>query len=410
MALYNALAVMTVLAALFAYINYRFIRLPGTIGIMLISLFSSLVVIFVGWLNPDVVSDITRMIRNIDFYTILMKIMLSFLLFAGAIHLDGKGMRSERSSILVFSTVGTLLSTFLVGVLLYGLCLVLHFPVDFLYCLLFGALISPTDPIAVLSILRQARIPASLETKISGESLFNDGIAVVIFITIYGIIEGGASHLNAPHIVWLFVREAGGGLLLGVALGYVGYLLISSVDHYQVEVMITLGIVTGGYLLAERLHISGPLAMVVAGLITGNKSRVQAMSETSRDYLDKFWEMIDEFLNAILFLLIGFEMLVLPFNKIFIVLGLACIPIVLLARYLSVLLPMSFLKYLTSFEKNMLPILTWGGLRGGISVALALSIPTAMQGEFFVVITYIVVLFSIIVQGLTIGRVVKRLA
>ena len=401
---------MTVLAALFAYINYRFIRLPGTIGIMLISLFFSLVVIFVGWLKPDVVSEITRVIRNIDFYTILMKIMLSFLLFAGAIHLDGKSMRSERASILVFSTVGTVLSTFLVGGMLYGLCLVLHFPVDFLYCLLFGALISPTDPIAVLSILRQAQIPASLEAKISGESLFNDGIAVVIFITIYEIIEGGASHLNGLNITWLFLQEAGGGLVWGVILGYAGYLLISSVDHYQVEVMITLGIVTGGYLLADRLHISGPLAMVVAGLITGNKSRAQAMSETSRDYLDKFWEMIDEFLNAILFLLIGFEMLVLPFNKIFIVLGLACIPIVLLARYLSVLLPMSFLKYLTSFEKNMLPILTWGGLRGGISVALALSIPTAMQGEFFVIITYMVVLFSIIVQGLTIGRVVKRLA
>lgn len=410
MALYNTLAVMTVLAALFAYINYRFIRLPGTIGIMLISLFFSLVVIFVGWLKPDVVSEITRVIRNIDFYTILMKIMLSFLLFAGAIHLDGKSMRSERASILVFSTVGTVLSTFLVGGMLYGLCLVLHFPVDFLYCLLFGALISPTDPIAVLSILRQAQIPASLEAKISGESLFNDGIAVVIFITIYEIIEGGASHLNGLNITWLFLQEAGGGLVWGVILGYAGYLLISSVDHYQVEVMITLGIVTGGYLLADRLHISGPLAMVVAGLITGNKSRAQAMSETSRDYLDKFWEMIDEFLNAILFLLIGFEMLVLPFNKIFIVLGLACIPIVLLARYLSVLLPMSFLKYLTSFEKNMLPILTWGGLRGGISVALALSIPTAMQGEFFVIITYMVVLFSIIVQGLTIGRVVKRLA
>ncbi len=410
MALYDAFAIMTVLAALFSYVNYRFFRLPGTIGIMVVSLLCSLLLVLAGAISPSLLEGIIRLIRSIDFYTILMKVMLSFLLFAGAIHLDGKRMKSQRVAILTFSTIGTLLSTFIVGGLLYGLCLALRFPVDFLYCLLFGALISPTDPIAVLSILRDAHIPPSLETKISGESLFNDGVAVVIFITIYGIIEGGASHLNAPHIVWLFAREAGGGLLLGVALGYVGYLLISSVDHYQVEVMITLGIVTGGYLLADRLHISGPLAMVVAGLITGNKSRAHAMSETTRDYLDKFWEMIDEFLNAILFLLIGFEMLVLPFNKIFIILGLACIPVVLLARYLSVLLPMSFLKYITAFEKNMLPILTWGGLRGGISVALALSIPTAMQGEFFVVITYIVVLFSIIVQGLTIGRVVKRLA
>jgi monovalent cation:H+ antiporter, CPA1 family len=356
------------------------------------------------------VSEITRLVKSIDLYTVLMKVMLSFLLFAGAIHLDGGAMRSQGLSILSFSTIGTLLSTFIVGGLFYGVCLLLHFPVEFLYCLLFGALISPTDPIAVLSILRQAQIPPSLETKISGESLFNDGVAVVIFITIYEIIEGGAAHLNGWRIAELFLREAGGGMLLGVALGYLGFLLISSIDHYQVEVLITVAIVMGGYLLADRLHISGPLAMVVAGLITGNKSRKEGMSETSRDYIDKFWEMIDEFLNALLFLLIGFELLTLPFNWMFVLLGVICIPIVLLARYLSVLLPISFLQYLTKFEKNVVPLLTWGGLRGGISVALALSIPPEMQGELFVVITYVVVLFSIIVQGLTIGKLARRLS
>jgi CPA1 family monovalent cation:H+ antiporter len=410
MELYNTFAIMTVLAALFSYVNYRFIRLPGTIGIMLISLLSSLVVVVIGWVNPKVFDQVTKVIRHIDFYTVLMKIMLSFLLFAGAIHLDGKKIRSQRLPILVFSTISTLLSTFLVGGLLYGVCLLVHYPIDFLYCLLFGALISPTDPIAVLSILRQARIPASLETKISGESLFNDGVAVVIFITIYQIIEGGATHLNAANISWLFLREAGGGLLLGVALGYLGFWFLSSIDHYQVEVMITLAIVTGGYLLAEELHISGPLAMVVAGLITGNKSRAEVMSDTTRDYIDKFWEMIDEFLNAILFLLMGFEMLVLPFNRVVIVLGLLSIPIVLLARYLSVVIPIGFLRYRTTFEKNAIPILTWGGLRGGISVALALSISADLEGELFVAMTYIVVLFSILVQGLTIGKVVRRLS
>jgi monovalent cation:H+ antiporter, CPA1 family len=410
MALYNAFAIMTVLAACFAYINYRFIHLPGTIGIMLISLLMSLAVIMAGWIDPHLLSGVTGLIRSIDFYTVLMKVMLSFLLFAGAIHLDGKSMQSQRFAILTFSTIGTLLSTFLVGVLMYAVCHLLSFPIDFIYCLLFGALISPTDPIAVLSILRQAHIPASLETKINGESLFNDGIAVIIFITIYRIIEEGAMHLNIGHIAWLFVREAGGGILLGVLLGYIGFFLLSSIDHYQVEVMITLAIVTGGYLLADRLGVSGPLAMVVAGLITGNKSRTEVMSETTRDYIDKFWEMIDEFMNAILFLLIGLEILVLPFNKIFVILGLICIPIVLLARYLAVLLPISLLKYLTTFEKNAIPILTWGGLRGGISVALALSIPVGMQGELFVVITYIVVLFSILVQGLTISKVVRRLS
>ena len=409
MALYNAFAVMTVLAALFAYINHRFIRWPATIGILFISLLFSLGLILVGRIYPRSIEDISRFVRGIDFYTVLMKIMLSFLLFAGAIQLDGKRMRSQRVSILTFSTISTLASTFIIAGLLYVVSSLLHAALEFQYCLLFGALISPTDPIAVLSILRQARIPDTLEVKISGESLFNDGVALVLFITIYDVIEGGAGHLRAGHIIWLFTREAGGGILLGVALGYLGFWLIRSIDHYQVEVMITLGIVTGGYLLADRLGVSGPLAMVVAGLITGNKSRAEGMSETTRGYLDKFWEMIDEFLNAILFLLMGFEMLVVPFSPFVIVIGLICIPVVLMARYLSVLLPISLLKYLTCFERNAIPILTWGGLRGGISVAMALSVPVGMNGNLLVPITYIVVVFSILVQGLTIGRVARRL-
>lgn len=409
MAVYNVFAIITVLAALFAYINYRFIRLPGTIGIMLISLVSSLILILIGCIDPSVLSGVTQLVKSIDFYTVLMKVMLSFLLFAGAIHLDGASLRAQRVSILTFSTISTILSTFLVGILLYAVCSLLGSPVGFIYCPLFGALISPTDPIAVMSILRQAGIPATLETKISGESLFNDGVAVVIFITIYEAMRAGAGHLHAGDVIWLFVREAAGGVALGAVLGYAGYFLLSSVDHYQLEVMLTLGVVTGGYLLADVLGVSGPLAMVVAGLITGSKSRVEAMSETTRDYIDKFWEMVDEFLNAILFLLIGFEILVLPFDRIYIVLGLVSIPIVLLARYLSVLMPIGVLKYLTAFERNELPLLTWGGLRGGISVALALAIPAGMQGKLFVVITYIVVLFSILVQGLTIGKVARRM-
>jgi CPA1 family monovalent cation:H+ antiporter len=409
MALYNVFAVITVLAAVFGYINHRFIKLPGTIGIMIISLLSSLLIILLGEIRPLLFDQIIRLIKSIDFYTILMKIMLSFLLFAGAFHIDGRSMKAQGLSILAFATIGTLISTFAVASIFYAFCALLHFPVGFLYCLLFGALISPTDAIAVLSILRQAHIPGSLETKINGESLFNDGVAIVIFITVYEIISGGAANLDAGRIVWLFLREAGGGMLLGALLGYLGYQLLRSIDHYQIEVMITLAIVTGGYFLADQLGISGPLAMVVAGLITGSKSRDEAMSDTTRDYIDKFWEMIDEFLNAILFLLIGFEMLVLPFNWLFILLGLICIPITLLARYLSVLIAISLLRYRTAFEKNAIAILTWGGLRGGIPVALALSVPREMHGELFVVITYITVLFSIIVQGLTIKKVVKKL-
>lgn len=410
MALYNIFAVLTVLAALFGYINHRFIKLPGTIGIMIISLLFSLLIILLGELQPALLAEITRLIKSIDFYTILMKIMLSFLLFAGAIHLDGKSMKSQRTPILIFSTISTVISTFLVGAMLFSVCSLLHYPIPFLYCLLFGALISPTDPIAVLSILRQAHIPASLETKISGESLFNDGVAVVIFLTIYEVVARGTANLHPGDILWLFLRETGGGLLLGTLLGYAGFLLLRSIDHYQVEVMITLAIVTGGYLLADRLDISGPLAMVVAGLITGSKSRVEVMSQTTRDYIDKFWEMIDEFLNAILFLLIGLEMLILPFNKLYLLLGILSIPIALAARYLSVWLPISLLKSRTAFERNAISILTWGGLRGGISVALALSIPSGMHGQLFISITYIIVLFSIIVQGLTIGKVARRLA
>lgn len=410
MALYNAFAILTVLAALFAYLNHRFIRLPGTIGIMFISLLLSLALLVVGWIDPTLLSGVTRLVKSIDIYTIVMKIMLGFLLFAGAVHIDGRSFRSERWSILTYATIGTVLSTFVVGGLLYVLCGLLHFPLDFLYCLLFGALISPTDPIAVISILRQAHIPSTLEAKISGESLFNDGVAVALFIAIYEIVSPGPIQFDAGHIAGLFLREVGGGLAFGALLGYCGFFLLKSIDHYQVEVMITLALVMGGNLLADRLHISGPLAMVVAGLITGNTSRAGAMSETTRDYLDKFWEMTDEFLNAILFLLVGLELFVLPFNRIYIVLGLLCIPVVLLARWLSVVLPISFLRYLTTFEKNAIPILTWGGLRGGISVALALSIPMDMQGELFVTVTYIVVLFSVLVQGLTIGKMAKRLA
>jgi len=410
MALYNAFAILTVLAALFAYINHRFIRLPGTIGVMFISLLLSLALMVAGWIDPELLGETSKLIKSIDLYTIVMKIMLPFLLFAGAIHVHGRRFISQRWSILTYATIGTVLSTFVVGVALYGLCRVLGFPLSFLYCLLFGALISPTDPIAVISILKQAHIPATLEAKISGESLLNDGVAVVLFIAVYEIVSPGPIQFDAWHITGLFLQEAGGGLVLGMLLGFCGFFLLKSIDHYQVEVMITLALVMGGSLLADRLHISAPIAMVVAGLITGNISRATVMSDTTRDYVDKFWEMTDEFLNAILFLLVGLELLALPYNRMYIVLGFLCIPVVLLARYLSVVLPIGFLKYLTTFEKNAIPILTWGGLRGGISVALALSIPIEMEGELFLVITYIVVLFSILVQGLTIGKIAKRLA
>ena len=409
MELYNSFAIIIVLAALFGYVNFRFLKFPNTIGVMIIALVSSLAIVLLGKFYPALFGHSIRLIKSLDFYTVLMKVMLGFLLFAGSIHIKTEEIRKERTAILTFSTIGVLISTFIVGALLYLVCMAFRLEINFIYCLLFGALISPTDPIAVIGILKEANIPKTLETKISGESLFNDGVAVVVFISIFEIIRAGVENLSGLDIFLLFLKEAGGGILLGMLLGYVGFWALKSINNYKVEVMITLAVVMGGSMLADKLHISGPLAMVMAGIMIGNKGRKFGMSDETRDYVDKFWEMIDEIMNAILFLLIGMEMLVISFTWIYLWLGLIGIVIVLLARLVSVWIPLTALKTKKAFEKNALPILVWGGLRGGISVALALSLPKEMFGDMFVTITYIIVLFSIIVQGLTIGKVVKKL-
>ena len=410
MEIYNIITLIVVLTAVFGYLNHRFFKLPSTIGIMLISLLASLVVVGFGIIFPKFFLKITQAISMIDFQTVLLRVMLSFLLFAGAIHIDSKRLRKERTSVITFASIGVIISTFVIGSLLYVTTNLFGLSVNYLYCLLFGALISPTDPIAVIGILKKAKIPSSLETKISGESLLNDGVGVVLFISFLEIAQMGFENISVWKIIWLFIREAGGGVLFGWLLGYIGYAALKSIDNYVVEVMITLAIVMGGYSLAEILHLSGPLAMVMAGLITGNKSMDVVVSDITRDYIGKFWEMIDEVMNAILFLLIGFQMLIIPFNFTLLWLGCITIAIVLFGRLVSVSLPILFLKYKNYFGKNAIPILTWGGLRGGISVALALAVPKYMYGDMFVSITYVVVLFSIIGQGLTIGRFAKKLA
>ncbi|MBD1366622.1 sodium:proton antiporter [Mucilaginibacter sp. ZT4R22] len=395
-----------VLTALFAYINNRFIKWPPTIGIMVLSLLCSMLLAPFGGSNSGLLKKATELATSVNFEDVLMNFMLSFLLFAGAIHIDAAKLKKERWPIILLATAGTLISTFLVGGMVYYLFILFHISIPFIYCLLFGALISPTDPIAVLAILKEAKIPASLELKISGESLFNDGVAVVIFISIAEVARSG--DFSAVAVSKLFLQEAVGGLMFGAALGYAGFWALRSVDDYKVEVLITLAIVMGGYFLAGRLHISGPLAMVVAGIITGNK-RHEGLSDVSRDYLDKFWELIDEILNAVLFLLIGLEMLIIKINPVVMVIGVISILIVLLARWISVFIPVSLLRYKIKFEKNAVTILTWGGLRGGLSVAMALSLGTNMYRDEFVLITYIIVVFSILVQGLTIGKLAKRL-
>ena len=410
MEIYNTLTIIIVLTAIFGYINFRFIKLPGIIGIMIISLIASLIIIIAGKINPAFYKKVVELISVIDFHTALLKIMLSFLLFAGAFNINASKLKKQSASVITFSTIGVLLSTFIIAALFFIALKFTGMQIDFIYCLLFGALISPTDPIAVLGILKEAKIPSSLEIKISGESLFNDGVGVVIFVTIYEIATAGLQNISAINVIWLFIKEAGGGVALGFLLGYVGFWALRSIDNYKVEVLVTLAIVMGGYMLADMIHVSGPLAMVVAGIITGNKSRHESMSDKTRNYIDNFWEMIDEIMNAILFLLIGFEMLMIPFNMTVFFLGCVTIIIALLARFISIALPIYVLKYKVPFEKNAIPILTWGGLRGGLSVAMALSIPKEMYGETFVSITYIIVLFSIIIQGLTIGKLAKKLA
>ena len=410
MEVYNIITILVVLAAIFGYVNHRFIKLPGAIGIMLLSVVASLIILALGNVFPEVFKKIAEGVATIDFQSIVLRIMLSFLLFAAAIQTDINTLRKERTAIITFATVGVLISTLLIGFLIYFVMKQVGLNVDLLYCLLFGALISPTDPVAVAGILNKSNIATSLKTRISGESLFNDAMGVVLFITFYELAQIGIENFTAWDIIWLLTREIAGGVILGVLLGYLGFWALRSIDNYVVEVMITLALVMGGYLLAETVGVSGPLSMVIAGLITGNKVMHEVMSDITRDYLDKFWEMIDAVMNAVLFLLIGIAMLVVPFNGTLLFIGCMAILIVLFGRLASVSLPILILRNKKTFDRTAIPILTWGALRGGISVALALAVPKYMYGEMFVSITYIVVLFSIVVQGLTIGPFAKRIS
>jgi CPA1 family monovalent cation:H+ antiporter len=409
MELYNTLALLIVMAAIFGYLNHRLLKLPAVIGLMILALGSSLGAIGLGKLGVDWVLKAGQLVRSIDFQAILMDVMLSFLLFAGALHVDVRALGKQGVAVGVMATVGILLSTGLIGTAFYYLLPLFGLQIDYIYCLLFGVLISPTDPIAVLGILKEARIDKSLEIRIVGESLFNDGIAVVVFISLFQIAQFGAEKATPGVIGHLFLVEAVGGVGLGLALGYATYWALRTIDNYQVEMMITLALVMGGTALATALHTSGPLAIVVAGLIVGNKGRRLGMSDLTREYLDKFWELLDELFNAVLFVLIGLEMLVLDISRTTLLVGLVTILLVLVARWVSVGLPLALLKRFYPFDRQMLRVLTWGGLRGGISVALALSLPESMPRNLLVGVTYVVVIFSIIVQGLTIGPLVKKL-
>lgn len=403
MPVYSALAILLAVCAVCSYINVRWLHLPATIGVMILALGISAVVLLAGHLFPAFADDIRVLIGSVDFSALLLNVLLPPLLFAGSIHINVSELRKHLLPVALLATAGTIISTVLVAAGLFWLTRIFGIETPYLICLLFGAIISPTDPVAVLGMLRRAQVGKAMEMKIAGESLFNDGVAVVIFVTLMHIASGSGD-VSTGNIASLFLREAIGGLAFGTALGWAGAYLLRSIDDYSTEVLITIAIVAGGYILAGLLHVSGPLAMVVAGIIIGSKGRAAA-SDITRDYLDKFWHLMDEVLNALLFLLVGFQMLLLDQVPLLFAIGSCAVIVVLIARLISVALPVRVMRWLrVPLERNVVPLLTWAGLRGGLSLAMALSVPAALFRNELVTVTFCVVVFSIIVQGLTVGK------
>jgi len=402
-------AILISISALFAYINHRFIGLPTTIGVMIIAMLVSLLTYVIGLLGfADFHSEAQSLLAGIDFNKTLLHGMLSFLLFAGALHVNLNDLRKQKWVILSLATIGVCLSTFLVATAAYYLLDALSCHLPYIYCLLFGALISPTDPIAVMATVKRLGVSKELETTIAGESLFNDGVGVVVFMVLLMVLQN-PENVSASHVAIVFLEEAVGGILFGLVLGALGYNFLDTIDNYKVEVLITLALVMGGYGLALYLHTSGPIAVVIAGLLIGNVVRKHAMSERTRESIDEFWELIDEILNVVLFALIGLEMLVIPFESQWLLAGALLIMVVISIRFFSVGLPVRLIGLKVKMPAHLVKILVWGGLRGGISVALALSLPEGESRELVLFVTYVVVVFSIVVQGLTLGPFIRKL-
>lgn len=415
MELYYTFSVLIVLASFFAYLNLRFLKLPGTIGIMIIAMLVSVGIRLLGdSYFPAMTKHFFDLIKEFDFNEILMGAMLNFLLFAGALHVNMFDLKEQKVPIMIYSTVSVVLSALIISVLLYYIAPLLGITIPYIFCLVFGTLISPTDPIVVLGVLKEAKVPKRIETKIVGESLFNDGVAVVMFAVVLKMATDPTFDATFGSISWLFIKEGIGGLLLGAVFGFTASKVMKKIDDYKVSVLITLSIVMGGFLIAQSLHVSSPLAMVVAGLIIGNYGKKVAMSEVTKDYLGKFWELIDEILNAILFLFIGFELLLLPDLNKQLLTGFVAIFIVLFSRLTSIVLPWKFFDIFkffgikSAYNKGSLMVLVWGGIRGGVSIALVLSMPESEYKNLLLEVTYIVVLFSIVVQGLTVGKLANR--
>lgn len=407
---FAAIAAVLSFAAIASYLNHRFLRLPATIALMGASLAFSLVIVVLGTVGVIDQEATREFVDDLHFDEVLLHGLLAYLLFAGALHIDLDALRGVLLQTATLATFSVLASGAIAGTAFWVVATLLGFEVGLIHGLLFGALIAPTDPVAVLGILKKAGAPKSLETTMAGESLFNDGIAVVVFLTVASIAFSG--HEAAPAEVGeVLLLEVGGGIVLGLGFGWVTYLLMRTIDDYSVEVLLSLAMVSGGYALATALHMSGPIVVVVAGILIGNRARSMAMSETTRRYLDNFWELLDDILNAVLFALVGLEVVAVQLDWQYAVAGLLAIPVVLAARLISVAAPGATLHVvgLLPFRRNVLAALTWGGLRGGISIALALSLPASEERDLLVTAAYFVVTFSVLVQGLTFGRFVQRL-
>ncbi len=398
-------SLLIVLAAAFGTLNYLFLKLPPTIGILVVALAASIAAMVVDWLVPawPIEETLRRFVLDIEFSDALLQGMLGLLLFAGALHVKVEELRAQALVVLAMATLGVAISVAVVGV---GFSWLTGMPL--LAALVFGAIVSPTDPVAVLGVLREANLRRSLEVQISGESLFNDGVAYVVFLILVGLAFPSGHGEHAGPLV-LFVQEAGGGALLGAVLGWLTFRVMRRIDDYPLEVLITLALAFGGYELAILLHVSAPIMAVVAGLFIGHVGMKYGMSETTRQYVDAFWKMIDEILNAVLFLLIGIEVFAVAFETSLTVALAGGLGLALLGRLAAVAIPVLLLKPFAEFGPGTIPIMTWGGLKGGISVALALSLPASEWKPLILTATYVIVVFSIIVQGLTVAAVARRL-
>ncbi len=410
MGIYFTLIILISISAIFAYLNHRFIKMPFVIGLFFLSTMLSLVIISSKLWNSSYYSEIKDVIEHADISDYILNIMLGFLLFAGSLHTEWSSIQRQWKPISLFALAGVLISTITVATLLYSLCIALHVQLDFIYCLIFGALISPTDPIAVLGILTKANVPKKIESTIVGESLFNDGVGVVVFVALLTTLKSASGQIDYQNFASLFIQEALGGALFGLLLGFILHRLLRSIDNYETEVLLTLAFVMAGYAACVHFHISGPLAMVIMGLFVGNYKNKKAMSDHTQEYVHKFWNLLDVILNAILFIIIAFVLVVIDLKSTYIIIGLVSIILVLISRTVVVYLPKFLFPRFTNINGGEAKILVWGGLRGGLSIALVLSLPSGEPKELLTIATYFCVVFSILIQGLTIEKLAKHVA